>query len=173
MIDTLLGFVVLALLTSWMLGATSIQSRLLATSASLNTREQLDYLRAAAVASNSPDACTDPESFLASIKAFRRVRPNSLGDLRSLLIDPQVMVREDSESRGDVVDWLKQIGHYPFTDQEGGLDANAIKGLLPSGNSAEPGNINLPAAVGEDWSITQPPARGENQPEPMNLWLCP
>jgi hypothetical protein len=148
MIDTLLGVVVLALLTSWMLAATSIQSRLLVSSSSrLSTREQLDYLRAAALTGFPSCPPANPEDFLGGVRSFGA---GSLQDLRSLLVDPQTMAREDGEEVDDIVKTMQENEQYPFTTKDGDLDENSIQGFLVSGKPGEPGNLNLPDASNGD-----------------------
>lgn len=169
MLDSLLGIVILLLLTSWMVSTVSIQSRLLSSSSRLTSREQVDYLRAAksrhvatpADYASSSFAPVDPcgssaraGRFLEHIKTLQpsTLEVNHLDDLRRLLIAPQLMVRADGVTPSALTKSLQEEGQLPFTSSNGKLDIN---NFMPASEPNEPGNFNLPSSAQPDWAITQ------------------
>jgi len=169
MLDSLLGVVILLLLTSWMVSTVSMQSRLLSSSSRLTSREQVDYLRAAkrryvatpadyrASSFASVDPCGSSvraSRFLEHIKTFQPSTPrvNHLDDLRRLLIAPQLMARADGVAPSALAKSLQREDQLPFTASDGEL---AVNDFMPASDPREPSNLNRPSSAQPDWAITQ------------------
>ncbi|MEB3234196.1 MAG: hypothetical protein VKM98_02110 [Cyanobacteriota bacterium] len=183
MLDSLLGTVILLLLTSWMVSVVSIQSRLLASVDRFSGREQIDYLRAAkrnhdlnptaytnsSVGSVSPCATSAASGrFLEHLRSFQASTPaaNHLDQLRRLLIDPQVMNRPDGQTPQQLITSLRAEDLLPFTTAANALN---VEGFLPSTDPAEPGHLRAPTAPLPDWTFTQ----SDKQRLPLRLCAPP
>lgn len=155
MIDSLLGLVMLMLLTGWMAGVVSVQAMLSSPARSLAPREQLDLLAAVQASPASPSSCKD---LLKTAKS-----PAVIADLQRLLLAPQLMARGEDQSVAEMLKEQSASGEIPYGQQQD-LDK-----LLRE--SPQEGEINTFSFDG-DWflQLSQAESGGKNRRE--RLFLC-
>jgi hypothetical protein len=151
MIDSLLGLVMLMLLTGWMAGVVSVQAMLSSSARSLSTREQVDVLAAVKASSMASASASDRcDALLADARA-----DTVMHLLQELLLAPPLMARKNDQP-------VEQF-----------MADRAAEGELPYANSDDFGKlIGFDQAGSQDWLIqaNQSAAGGTNQGE--RLFLC-
>jgi hypothetical protein len=161
MIDSLLGLVMLMLLTGWMAGMVSVQAMLSSPSRGLGSGEQIDYLAAVKAGGGALVSCAD--------LVEQAKNASSIALLQKLLLAPQLMAREDGRSVADIIKDLGAAGELPY-----GQPADLEK-LLRQATSDDVGALSpVRDRSGQtDWQIqiAQADASGKNVRE--RLLLCP
>lgn len=152
MIDSLLGLVMLMLLTGWMAGVVSVQAMLSSPARSLVPREQVDLLAAVKASASAPANCRD---LVTTAK-----NATTIAALQKLLLAPQLMVRESDQSVAQVIREQSSSGELPYSQQQD-LDK-----LLRISTAQEVNTFNFDARSSQDWVIQLSQDRGER------LFLC-
>lgn len=147
MIDSLLGLVMLMLLTGWMAGVVSIQAMLSSPARSLTPREQVDVLAAVNQSPLAPASCED---LLGDVR-----KPSTLALLQQLLLAPQLMVRENGQRVNTFMDEQADAGELPYADA-------TDFGKLVSFDDQE----------AEDWQIELSRPDGDGKSRKERLFLC-
>ena len=147
MIDSLLGLVMLMLLTGWMAGVVSVQAMLSSPARSLTPREQVDVLAAVNASSLAPLACKD---LLAAAKQEAAIQA-----LRQLLLAPQLMVRKNGQAVSGFVDDLTSAGELPYANPD------------DLGNT-----LRFDQAESNDWQIPLSQTGGDGEAKFERLYLC-
>ena len=147
MIDSLLGLVMLMLLTGWMAGVVSVQAMLSSPARSLTPRGQVDVLAAVNASSLAPSACED---LLTTAKQEAAIQA-----LRKLLLAPRLMARSNGQTVSGYIDDLTSTGELPYANPD-----DLGKTL----------RFNQPEA--NDWLIPLSPSGGESEAKFERLYLC-
>jgi hypothetical protein len=151
MIDSLLGLVMLMLLTGWMAGVVSVQAMLSSPARSLVPREQVDLLAAVKASSSAPANCRD---LVTTAK-----NATTIAALQKLLLAPRLMVRESNQSVAQVISEQSASRELPYGQQQD-LDK-----LLRISTAKEPNTFNFDGSS-QDWMMQLSQDRSER------LFLC-
>jgi hypothetical protein len=151
MIDSLLGLVMLMLLTGWMAGVVSVQAMLSSPARSLVPREQVDLLAAVKASSSAPANCRD---LVTTAK-----NATTIAALQKLLLAPRLMVRESNQSVAQVIREQSASGELPYGQQQD-LDK-----LLRISTAKEPNTFSFDGPS-QDWMMQLSQDRSER------LFLC-
>jgi len=151
MIDSLLGLVMLMLLTGWMAGVVSVQAMLSSPARSLVPREQVDLLAAVKASSSAPANCRD---LVTTAK-----NATTIAALQKLLLAPRLMVRESNQSVTQVIREQSASGELPYGQQQD-LDK-----LLRTSTAKEPNTFGFDGSS-QDWMMQLSQDRSER------LFLC-
>lgn len=151
MIDSLLGLVMLMLLTGWMAGVVSVQAMLSSPARSLVPREQVDLLAAVKASSSAPANCRD---LVTTAK-----NAATIAALQKLLLAPRLMVRESNQSVAQVIREQSASGELPYGQQQD-LDK-----LLRTSTVKEPNAFSFDGSS-QDWMMQLSQDRSER------LFLC-
>jgi hypothetical protein len=139
MIDSLLGLVMLMLLTGWMAGVVSVQAMLSSPARSLVPREQVDLLAAVHASASAPADCKD------LIKTAKSSA--TIAALQKLLLAPNLMVREDDQSVGEVIREQSSSGELPYGREQD------LEKLLRVSSAQEANVFSFDARSSQDWFI--------------------
>lgn len=147
MIDSLLGLVMLMLLTGWMAGVVSVQAMLSSPARSLTPREQVDVLAAVNASSLAPSACED---LLATAK-----QEAAMQALRQLLLAPQLMARKNGQTVLGFIDDLTSAGELPYANPD---DLGKT--------------LRFDQAESNDWLVPLSQSGGDGETKSERLYLC-
>ena len=147
MIDSLLGLVMLMLLTGWMAGVVSVQAMLSSPARSLTPREQVDVLAAVNASSLAPSACAD---LLTTAK-----QEVAMQALRMLLLAPQLMARKNGQTVSGFIDDLTSAGELPYTNPD---DLGKT--------------LRFDQSESNDWLVPLSQSGGDGEAKFERLYLC-
>ena len=154
MIDSLLGLVMLMLLTGWMAGVVSVQAMLSSPARGLAPREQVDLLAALQASTSKPSTCKDLVS-----TAKQSVE---ISALQKLLLAPRLMVRDDDQSVSKFIQEQSQAGELPYGTTQ---DLDKLLKTVPAGE-ANTFSFDTRQGASGDWLMQLSKGRSER------LFLC-
>jgi len=166
MIDSLLGLVLLMMMSGWMASLVAVQSQLSAPARPLSLREQLDYL----LAVKEKEASVSCDRLIESAKSTQ-----NLEALQLLLASPQLLQRPDGESLKGYQASLMQDGKIAYTASVNGTWKADTAKLLPvySGNRPVPQSFSFKAASSPpDWFYTPEDLSSDGAEMSLQTMVC-